>query len=174
MPPRSKVAALPKAVKEWLDAALLDNNFANYELLAAELKGKGFEISKTGLHRYGQRFEERLASLKIVTEQAQAIVMASPDDDDALNQALIRITQEKLFTVLVDLEIDPEKVDIAKLTKSIADLARSSTGAKEYASKVRQRVKEAAKEVGETVKGAGLTDEVVNQIKRSILGIADN
>ena len=173
MPPRSKVAALPVSVKKWLDDALLENNFANYELLATELKDKGYAISKTGLHRYGQKFEERLQTLKIVTEQAQAIVQANPDDDDALNQALIRLTQEKLFTVLMELEVDPTKIDIAKLTKSIAEIARSSTGAKEYASKVRQRVKEAAKEVGETVKGAGLTDEVVEQIKRSILGIAE-
>ena len=74
MPPRSKVAALPPEVKEWLDKALVENNFGGYELLAAELKGKGYEISKTGLHRYGQQFEDRLNALKIATEQARAVV----------------------------------------------------------------------------------------------------
>ena len=172
MPPRSKVAALPPEVKEWLDKALVENNFAGYELLAAELKGKGYEISKTGLHRYGQQFEDRLNALKIATEQARAVVQASPDDDDAMNQALIRVTQEKLFTVMMDLHIDPEQIDIAKLTRSIADLSRSSTAAKDYAAKVREKARAGAAEVTATAKSAGLTDEAVETIKKKILGIA--
>lgn len=172
MPPRSKIAALPKAVKEWLDKALVDSNFGGYELLASELKAQGYEISKTGLHRYGQAFEERLQTLKLVTEQARAVVEASPDEDDAVNQALIRVTQEKLFTLMMDLQIDPEKVDISKITKSIADLSRASTLAKDYAAKVRDKAKTVAAEVSETAKSAGLTDEAVDLIKRKILGIA--
>ena len=38
MAPRSKIAKLPAETKAWLDRALSDNNFADYELLAAELK----------------------------------------------------------------------------------------------------------------------------------------
>ena len=172
MPPRSKVAALPPEVKEWLDKALVENNFGGYELLAAELKGKGYEISKTGLHRYGQQFEDRLNALKIATEQARAVVQASPDDDDAMNQALIRVTQEKLFNVMMDLHIDPEQIDIAKLTRYIADLSRSSTAAKDYAAKVREKARTVAAEVTATAKSAGLTDEAVETIKKKILGIA--
>ncbi|MDO8769544.1 MAG: DUF3486 family protein [Burkholderiaceae bacterium] len=172
MPPRSKVHALPKAVKQWLDTALVEGNFAGYEGLAEELKERGFDVSKTSVHRYGQAFEERLATLRLVTEQAKAVVEASPDDDDAVNQALIRVTQEKLFTVMMDLKIDPKQVDIAKITRSIADLSRSSTASKEYANKVKLRAKEAAKDIAAVAKKAGLTDEAVNEIKKRILGVA--
>lgn len=172
MPPRSKVHALPKAVKQWLDGALVEGNFAGYEGLADELKGRGYDVSKTSIHRYGQAFEERLATLRLVTEQAKAVVEASPDDDDAVNQALIRVTQEKLFTVMMDLKIDPKQVDIAKITRSIADLSRSSTASKEYANKVKLRAKEAAKDIAAVAKKAGLTDEAVNEIKKRILGVA--
>lgn len=172
MPPRSKINALPKAVKEWLDNALVDGNFAGYEALSEELKTRGHDISKTGLHRYGQAFEERLSTLRLVTEQAKAVVEASPDDDDAVNQALIRVTQEKLFTVMMDLKIDPRQIDIAKITRSIADLSRSSTASKEYANKVKQRAKEAATAVAAVAKKAGLTDEAVAEIKKRILGVA--
>lgn len=172
MPPRSKVHALPKAVKQWLDGALVEGNFAGYEGLADELKGRGYDVSKTSIHRYGQAFEERLATLRLVTEQAKAVVEASPDDDDAVNQALIRVTQEKLFTVMMDLKIDPRSVDIAKITHSIAVLSRSSTASKEYANKVKLRAKEAAKDIAAVAKKAGLTDEAVNEIKKRILGVA--
>lgn len=172
MPPRNKVSALPKAVKDWLDKELVEGGFAGYESLSAELKTRGFDISKTGLHRYGQQFEDRLKSLKLVTEQARAVVEASPDEDDAVNQALVRVTQEKLFTLMLDLQIDPKQVDIAKITRSIADLARSSTTAKEYAGKVRERTKAAAAEVADVAKAGGLSDDAVEQIKRRILGIA--
>jgi Protein of unknown function (DUF3486) len=172
MPPRSKVEGLPKAVKEWLDRALVDGNFAGYEALAAELKTRGHDISKTAVHRYGQAFEERLQALKLVTEQARAVVEASPDEDDAVNQALVRVTQEKLFTLMMDLQIDPETVDIAKITRSIADLARSSTTVKDYARKVKAKAAEAAAEVGDTLKGAGLSNEAVEAIKQRILGVA--
>lgn len=172
MPPRSKVDGLPKAVKEWLDRALVEGNFAGYEALSAELKARGHGISKTGLHRYGQAFEERLQALKMVTEQARAVVEASPDEDDAVNQALVRVTQEKLFTLMMDLQIDPETVDIAKITRSIADLARSSTTVKDYARKVKLKAAEAAKDVGDTLKGAGLSNEAVEAIKQRILGVA--
>lgn len=172
MAPRSKVHALPAAVKKWLDEALVEGNFSGYDLLADELAKRGHTIGKSSLHRYGQQFEERLNALKLATEQARAVVQASPDDDDAMNQALIRITQEKLFTLMLDLEIDPAEVDIAKITRSIADLARSSTDAKKYAREVREKAKAAAEEVASTVKSAGLTDEAAEAIRAKILGIA--
>lgn len=172
MPARSKVHDLPAAVKQWLDDALVEGNFSGYEALAEELKSRGCEVSKSSLHRYGQQFEERLAALKLATEQARAVVAASPDDDDAMNQALIRVTQEKLFTLMMAMQIDPKTVDIAKITRSIADLARSSTDAKKYAREVREKAKAAAEEVANTVKSAGLTDEAAEAIRAKILGIA--
>lgn len=172
MAPKSKIQGLPQDVKDWLDKALIDGNFSDYELLAANLRARGYDISKSSVHRYGQQFEERLSTLKLVTEQARAVVQASPDDDDAMNQALIRITQEKLFTLMLDLQIDPDDVDIAKVTRSIADLARSSTDAKKYAREIREKAKAAAEEVATTIREAGLTDAAAEAIRDKILGIA--
>lgn len=172
MPPRSKVEKLPKAVKAWLDAALADGNFSGYEQLAEQLKAQGYALSKSTVHRYGAKFEERLAAIKIATEQARAVCEAAPDDDDSVNQALLRVTQEKLFTLMIDLEIDPAQIDISKITRSIADLARASTSAKEYAVKVKARAKEAAVDVAQTAKAAGLSAETIEQIKAKILGVA--
>lgn len=147
MPKRSKVDALPKALKEWLDSELVKRGFADYEQLAAELKKQGGEVSKSSLHRYGSKFEERMAQLKVSTEQARAVVAASPDDEGAMNEALIRLTQDKLFQVLVELDVDPKSVNLSKLTKSIADLARSSITQKKWQIEVRTKAAERIKAV---------------------------
>lgn len=147
MPKRSKVEALPKALKEWLDAELVKRGFADYVQLAADLKKQGSDVSKSALHRYGSKFEERMAQLKVSTEQARAVVAASPDDEGAMNEALIRLTQDRLFQVLVDLEVDPESVNLSKLTRSIADLARSSVTQKRWQLDVRAKAAERLKEV---------------------------
>ena len=176
MPPRSKVDGLPKAVKEWLDRALVEGNFAGYEALSAELKSRGHDISKTGLHRYGQAFGERLATLKLVTEQARAVVEAAPDEDDTVNQALVRITQEKLFSVMLDLQIDPEKVDISKITKSIADLARSSVNVKRYAAEAAEAARkkllvEQQANLEKIAKKQGMSQEQLDFWIKDFLGV---
>ena len=142
MPPRNKVETLPKAVKEWLDAALLENGFAKYELLA-----KGHAIGKSSLHRYGSAFEERMGKLRVSMEQARAVVAAAPDDEDAMNGALIRMTQQTLMDVLVELKVEPDTLSLPKITKSIADLARSSISQKKWQIEVRTKAAERMKAV---------------------------
>lgn len=172
MAPRSKVVGLPKAVKAWLDAALIDGNFADYELLAGDLKAKGYDISKSSLHRYGSQFEAKLAAVKLATEQAEAIAKAVPDDENALGDALLRVIQEKTFSMLMNMEEDP-KIGFAKLASIAIDSGFSSTNIKDFRSKVKTKAREAAAEVTATVKQAGLSDDTVAQIKRKILGIAE-
>lgn len=174
MPPRSKVEQLPPEIKAWLDQALVQSNFSQYELLSAELKKRGCEISKTGLHRYGQDFEERLKTLRMVTEQARAVVQASPDDDGAVNDALVRLTQEKMFGILMELEVDPTSIDLTKLARAVAELGKASVAQKRWQIEARKSaLAEAAKEAGIAAKSVGLTDDAVEQIKRRILGIAE-
>lgn len=173
MPRRSKVLDLPDAVKQWLDGALIDGNFSGYEALAAEIKTRGYDISKSGLHRYGSTFDERLRALKLVTEQARAVVQASPDEENAVTEALVRLTQEKLFGVMMDLQVNPETIDLTKITRSIADLARSSVSQKKYAAEVRE--KDSAKLAQlETAARSGkrhLDLDTIKQIREELYGI---
>ena len=175
MPRRSAVELLPPELKAWLDAELIKRGFSDYVELANDLniKGGGDVISKSSLHRYGQNFEERLQALKFSTEQAKALIDASPDNEDAMNQALVRLTQEKIFSILLELKVDPSKVNLSGLTRSIAELARASITVKDYAAKVKAKALDAATAVAATAKKAGLSDDAVEQIKRRILGITE-
>jgi hypothetical protein len=43
-----------------------------------------------------------VADIKTATEMARTIVEANPDDDNSQNEALIRLTQERIMQLLVE------------------------------------------------------------------------
>lgn len=170
---RSAVLTLPAEVKAWLDGALVEGNFSGYEALAEELKARGCDLSKSAIHRYGQAFEERLRALRLVTEQARAVVEHSPDDEDAVNQALVRMTQEKLFGVLMDIQVDPETIDLSKLTRSISDLSRASITVKRYAAETRAKIGAKLNDLDSQAReGKGRLDpETLRRVREEIYGL---
>lgn len=175
MPPRPKVLALPQELRAWLDQALITNGFADYAELATALAKQGHQVSKSGLQRYGSVLEKRIATLKVATDQAKAIVEASPDDEGAMSESLIRLTQEKLFGVLLELDVDAKDVKLEKLTKSIADLARSSVTTKRYAAEAKaaarlELLEEQRKQLEAMPNRGGVTSETKAAI-REALGI---
>lgn len=169
MPPRSKVGQLPAEVKAWLDQALIENNFSGYELLSAELAERGYSIGKSALHAYGQGFEERLSALKVASEQARAVVAAAPDEEGAVNEALMRLVQEHLFKLLLT---DGKQIDLPKVAKAVAELGRASVVQKKWQSEVRAKAEAAAAQVEKIAKKGGLNAETVDAIRREILGVA--
>ena len=174
MPPlRPKAEQLPQAVKQWLDATLVDGNFSGYEAIAGELKTRGYAISKSALHSYGQKFEDNLKRLKLATEQARAVVAATPDDDGALNEAMMRLTQEKTFQILQDLNIDAETIDPIKLMRAVAELGKASVAQKKWQVEARRiALTEAATVAGKEARASGLDDAAADRIANRILGIA--
>ncbi|MDA8483605.1 DUF3486 family protein [Pseudomonas resinovorans] len=169
MPPRSKVAGLPAEIKAWLDQALVENNFSGYEALAAELTTRGYSISKSALHSYGQSFEDRLAALRQSSEQAKAVVTAAPDDEGAVNEALMRLVQDHLFKLLMASE---GKLDLPKVAKAVAELGRASVVQKKWQAEVRAKAEAAASQVEKIARKGGLDAATVTEIRREILGVA--
>ncbi|WP_293766381.1 DUF3486 family protein [uncultured Aquitalea sp.] len=169
MPPRSKVAQLPAEVKAWLDEALIDNNFSGYQQLEEELAARGFKVSKSALGRYGQEFEDRLSALRMSSEQARAVVQAAPDEEGAVNEALMRLVQDHLFKLLM---AEGGKVDLPKVARAVAELGRASVTQKKWQAEVREKTRAAAEAVATVAKKGGLSADAVDTIRREILGIA--
>lgn len=170
MPPRSKVTSLPKAVKAWLDKALAENGFSEYESLAAELSAQGFSISKSALHRYGQDFESKLSALKMASEQARAVVTAAPDEEGAVNEALMRFVQEHLFKLL--LAEGDNKFDPYKMARAVAQLGKASVVQKKWAAETEVRratLEEAAGRVDEAAQARGLSAEEASFWREQVL-----
>ena len=177
MPRRSKITALPKPVKAWLDQALIEKNFADYELLAKLLAEKGYTIGKSSIHRYGSNLERRIAAIKASTEAAAMIADAAPDDEDKRSGAVVSMIQSEIFETILKLQeaddADPaERVKLlSAAAKNIATLTRASVNLKRFQIEVRDKVRAAADAAAKIGKRGGLSKSGVDQIRREILGI---
>ncbi len=180
MAQRSSVEQLPEAVRHALERKLAENGFGNYTELTAWLNQQGFEISRSAVHRYGQKVERRFASIKASTEAARLIAESASDESDTRSEALMAMVQTELFDALVEIgDMDSESLNplarfdlMSEGAKRIAGLISASTRLKEYQNKVKSRAQAAADEVAKTVKKGGLSDDTAEQIRKQILGIA--
>jgi Protein of unknown function (DUF3486) len=160
MPPRSKIKQLPPEIKQWLDRSLIEGNFSGYELLEQELSERGFVIGKSSINRYGQEFEQRMHALKLATEQAKAISESIPDDAGAMNDALIRLVQQKAFETLLKME---EGAPMKEIGLMVARLSNATVKQKQWATEVKEKAAIAKK--------GGLSPAAVKEIRSRILGI---
>jgi phosphohistidine phosphatase SixA len=175
MPKRSAVTQLPDDVKEDLNRKLIKNGFADYQGLADWLTEQGFGISKSSIHRYGQEFESRLSAIQVATEQAKAIASAAGDEEGAMNDALIRLVQERAFDVLINLQSDnPDEFAkiFPKMGVMVARLSRASVAQKKWQAEARKKAREAARKVSKVLKNRGLSEDAADAIRKDILGIA--
>lgn len=168
MPPRSKIKQLPPEIKQWLDRSLIEGNFSGYELLEQELADRGFVIGKSSINRYGQEFEQRMHALKLATEQARAISESIPDDAGAMNDALIRLVQQKAFETLLKME---EGAPMKEIGLMVARLSNATVKQKQWATEVKEKAATAADAVEKIAKKGGLSPTAVKEIRSRILGI---
>ena len=176
----SSITALPDETRAWLNQALAEANFSGYKELEELLRAKGFEISKSAIHRHGQKIERRMAAIKASTEAAKMITEAAGDDQDARSEAVIALVQTEMFDSIIAIQ-EAEDPDVSpadrlglmsKAAKNIATLARASIAQKQFKTTVQARATEAADKVAKLAKKGGMSASTVDEIKRSILGIA--
>lgn len=172
MPPRPAVTQLPDPVKAELDHRLIAGGFSGYRHLAEWLEGQGFSISKSALHDYGQSFERRMAALTMATQQAKAIAEAAGDDEGALNDALIRLIQEKAFSALVEME-ESGALDLIDLGHMAAKLGQTSVQQKKWQVQAREQItrKFAALEKEAAGGKGGLDMATLKRVREEVYGI---
>ena len=179
MAKRSTVKTLPKAVKEWLDAALIEQDFSGYQTLEAELKASGYDISKSAVHRYGQALERRLSAIRTSTEAAKVISQNLSDDKASQGTAVLEMIQSEILNILIHLEEgkaedDPMKrlAALSFVGKNISPMISAGINLKKYQAEVKTKAQAAAAAVENVVKKNGLTADTADQIRQHILGIA--
>ncbi|MTD32531.1 DUF3486 family protein [Paludibacterium denitrificans] len=187
MAARTSVSMLPSAVREWLDQSLVEGNFSGYRALEEALRDKGFAISKSAIHRYGQKIERRFAAIKASTEAARLLTQGASDDTDARSEAVIALVQTELFDSIVNLqEASDEDVSnedrialLSKVAKNIATLSRASVNQKKFRLDEQARIEQKAREALlaeqeeklEELRGSdGMSEQMENSIRRILLG----
>lgn len=176
----SKITSLPDDVRRWLERALTEQGFTGYEQLEALLAEKGFQISKSAIHRYGQKIERRFAAIKASTEAARLLTEGASDDQDARSEAVIALVQTEMFESIINLQeageddIDPvERMNLlSKVAKNIASLTTASIRLKKFQTEVRARAEVVAEAAERIAKKGGLSADSVAEIRKKILGIA--
>ncbi|MBJ8502279.1 DUF3486 family protein [Acinetobacter pittii] len=167
--------------KAWLDKRFMDQGFCGYEEIANILQERGYNVSKSSVHRYGQKVEQKLAAVQASTQAAMMIADAAPDDSDLRSSAVLSLVQTELFNALIALQEsdDPDTnpadriMLMAKAGKGIAEISKASVNQKKWESEVKERVQAAAKAVDKIAKKGGLSAETAAEIRKQILGIVD-
>lgn len=174
MPPKNKVYTLPEPIRAWLDETLAANGGQQFAALEEQLRGKGFKISDSSLQRYhANDLEPRLKALKLATESARTVAAAMGENDGTMLEALTGLCQERLFSLLM--EVDQDTLDgtmMAKLARSISELAKASINVKKHVVDARAKAfEEAAALITDPAIRGGLSDDAAEAIRRQILGL---
>ena len=167
---RSKVDLLPDDLKKSLNKRLVEAAFADYENLSDWLAEQGYAISKSSIHRYGRRYEQQIERLRVVTDTAERLVAAAPDDKSALAQATVQLAQEKLF----DIFLASDEGDASKLLAACSALAKLTTSQNSleklrHNAKIAERAA-AAERAGEVAERRGLTPATTRALRKAIEG----
>ena len=176
----SAVDQLNPVDKFWLDTRFKDKGYCGYEEIAEILMKRGYSISKSSVHRYGQKLEQKLAAVQASTQAAIMISEAAPDDADQRSAAVMSLIQTELFNSLIALQEsnDPDtsaadRIELmAKCGKGIASIMQASIGQKKWMLDVRDRVEKAVQAVDSIAKKGGLSAEAAAAIRKEILGLA--
>lgn len=172
MAARSTIDLLPEDIKKQLNSKLAENAFGDYTGLTDWLTEQGFEISRSSLHRYGQKIERRFKAIKASTEAAKLISDGAKDDKDTRSEALMALIQSSLFDVLIDLqeldELDtPKRLSLlSNVGKNIATLTSASTRLKEYQQEVKRALDDKFAELKTTI-----DPNTLDRIKKEVYGV---
>lgn len=120
-----KITTFPQEIVEEVNRLLVEGH--TYEEVASWLNKMGHEVGKSSVGRYGKDFMARLDRLKVVRDQAKAIVESNQDAPgtqlaEAANELAISMIMETLS------ELDSlEGQKVTELLKVLPKLADAST-----------------------------------------------
>jgi len=168
-----------------LDRQLSAGTFQSWRNLSKWFADNGYEISHAALHKYGQKFDRRLESIRLATEQARIVCEQFKGDDVEMQSALMRLVQTRLFEVLCAVNEKPKRIRVKKngqtlekvapvnltaLARSVSGLVKAETEHRKWAEHARATVAAAAKKIDEST-GKGLSTDVANQIRAVLMEV---
>jgi hypothetical protein len=167
-----KVLEFPPEIVETLNKKLVDGY--TYQEIAEWLKQMGHEVGKSSIGRYGKDFLSRLERLKLIKDQAKAIVETNPDAPttemaEAANQLAIQLITEALMQV-----DNLEGAKITEVFKALALLERSGVAREKLKYEYDRGVKaDIAKLKAELKRELGSNTDLLSQLEEMIESIQE-
>ncbi|WP_037586155.1 DUF3486 family protein [Stenoxybacter acetivorans] len=176
----SGINRLPENIRLAFERRLTEQGFSGYDDLTAWLTEQGYEVSRSAVHRYGQKIEKRFASIKASTEAARLIAEGAADEDDKRSAALMSMLQTELFDLLVAVndsssELEPlaRLHEMAVAAKNIAPLISASTRLKQFQAAFKDKLDKrfAELEAESTQQGSGIDADTLRRIRQEVYGV---
>lgn len=168
-----KILDLPAGVVDAVNSALARG--ATYEDIVRMLRDMGHEVGKSSVGRYGKEFLARLERIRVVQEQAKAVLEETQGEPLRTEEATTQIALSMIAETLLALP-DMRGAKPVELVRALAHLQSSSASRERlrmgWRAEQQARAQQAAAEVGKVAKAGGLSDETIRQIEERILGIA--
>jgi hypothetical protein len=127
-----------------------------------------------------KNFAEQLAAVRLAVSEARVIAKETAGDDDAMQRALIRIAQSRLFTILRDLAdlkgkpLATALPDLHAIARTICAMTKQEIELERWRAEARSRVGaglDAAAARVEEARGSGLTPDAAEKIRGALLEI---
>mgnify|MGYP001565713720 CR=1 FL=1 len=172
-------SSIEKLGVQELVGQLLEIPGTTYEQIVEQVKkATGTIISKSALSRYQAAWNEkryRAETIQKEVDAMMALLKQNPDVDPT--DGLMLLIKHKLVSLFSQAEANFDHADTleaAQLLNRIKRTEQMGAALKVQTQRLellQQKVAATAKDVGETVKSAGLSNEVVDAIKQKILGV---
>ncbi len=166
---------LPLSLRQELEKRLVEKGFSGYLELTRWLSGLGYRISKGALNRYGIQFEQRYTARAAAKDQAHELAEAASGDEVIATEALVRLVQERLFSVLIETEKPVTQIDLARIASIIGNLSRTTITHRRWIAESRERLarlqRAAAGKVATMEHAGGLTPAAAQAIRDILLSI---
>ncbi len=175
---RGTISQIPASLRAELDQELINRNFSDYTELTAWLNDRLAEneleltLSRASVHRYGQRFEERVEMLELATRQAERLKILFTDDGANLSEQALQLAQGLAFNLMIESGEKLTPKELSMMTRSLSEAARGFVNVKKYQDEVKDRAAAAARAVAAQARSGGLSEATIAQIEQQILGIA--
>ena len=169
---KSTIKQLDPRIKAEVDAAIREDR-ATIDDIVAIVHALGGDASRSAVGRYKQRAEEQMKRYREAQEVAKVwIGKLQTDPEGDVGRLLAEMLRTTAFQTIGDLDAGTPQ-DIMFLGKALKDLASADTLTANRIMVVRREAaKEAAVVAVKEAKGAGLSDEAAEMIRKKILGVA--
>jgi Protein of unknown function (DUF3486) len=183
MPPVSKLAKLPAHVRKWLHTAIVERAYGDTAGITADLNamlkdaGVPETVGTTTVNKEAQRMRQAQEALRTSVEAAR-MLQQDLGSGDALGGAAMDMVQSEVFQISMRLQEatgmkDDERLALIKdLSLAASRVSRARVNQDRWATEVRSRAEAAADKVTKLAQKGGLQPATVQEIRRSILGIA--
>jgi len=134
----------------------------------AYLRERGYElsISRATVARTGKILEERKAAIRAMSSEAAEIARLIKDDEGSIGDALTTMTQAHLYKAAGQEELD--LYSLVELSKAVSRINQVQVAQKKWLAEYREKFAKGIEKAGKEV---GISDEIVEQIKRKVLNI---